>query len=65
MFTGNAEAVAREQHKDRLRRIEEANRVQQVERKNNRFSVWQTVTSWLKPVTTSRQSAVRGEAKLA
>ena len=65
MFAGIAEAVAREQHKDRLRRFEEANRVQQVESKNNQSSLWQTVRGWLNPVTSSQQSTVRGEAKLA
>jgi len=64
-FIGNVEAVAREQHKDNLRRIEKANLIKQVERHNNRPGVWQVVKNWLKPSTTGRQAAVCGEAKLA
>ncbi len=65
MFIGNAEAVAREQHKDNLRRIEKANLIKQIERKDNRPGVWQTVRNWLKPGATNRRATVRGEANLA
>ena len=65
MFMGNAEAVAREQHKDNLRRVEKANLVRQLERNNNQFSVWQTVINWLKPVAAKQQVAIFREANLA
>ena len=64
MFTGNAEAVAREQYKDNLRRIEKANLVRQFERNNNRSGIWQTVRSWLKPYAARQQAAICGESKL-
>ena len=65
MFTGIAEAVAREQHKDNLRRIEKANLIKRVEQKDNRPGVWQVVKNRLRPRTTGQQAAVCGEARLA
>ena len=65
MFTGYAEAVAREQHKDNLRRIEKANLVRQLERNNNRFDVWKAVGNRLKVLTTRQKTVVRREAKTA
>ena len=64
MFTGNAEAVAREQYNDNLHRIEKANLIKQLERSNNQFSVWQTVRSWLKPYTV-RQKPTTGHLRRA
>jgi len=66
MFTGNAEAVAREQHNDNLRRFEKANLIKQFElNNNNRFDMWQIVRSWLKPYTARQQAAGCGELKAA
>lgn len=64
MFTGFTEDLAREQHRDNLRRFEKANLIKQLELNNNRFDIWQIVRSWLKPNTASPQAAGCGESKL-